>query len=303
MLRIVEPADEVLPFDEVGFGSLNREMVEHQFVESLFLHLERHLVDGVCVDGLDDMPRLHIAEERDFLAEFRREVVLGAADDDVRLHAALLKHLHAVLGRLGLELLGGLEIRHEGEVYRNAVFLREFPLKLTHGLNERMRLHVSDRSADFGDDDIVVAGLREQHHPALDFVRDVRDNLHCLAQIRALAFLAYHGVVNLARGDIVRLGSIDSEKALVVPEVEVCLRAVLSDIALAVLVRVERARVDVDVGVEFLDCDLQTPRLKKFCERCGNDSLSEGGCDTACDEDVLCVHWKPFWKRASLPRV
>ena len=104
----------------------------------------------------------------------------------------------------------------------------------------------------------------------------MRDNLHGLSEIRPLTLLADDGVVNLAGGDVVRLRGVDAEESLVVSEVKVCLCTVLSDIALAVLVRIERARVDVDVRVEFLDCHLQTPRLKKLRERCGNDSLSEG---------------------------
>ena len=104
----------------------------------------------------------------------------------------------------------------------------------------------------------------------------MRDNLHGFAKIGTFTFLADDGVVNLAGGDVVRLRGVDAEESLVVSEVKVSLRTILSDIALAVLVRIERARVDVDVRIEFLDCHLQTPRLKKLRERCGNDSLTEG---------------------------
>ena len=139
VLRIVKFMKEIIPFFEVRLRYVGqREMIENELVKSLFLHLERYLIYRVSVNRLDDMTWLHVAKQGNLLAEFRREVVLGAAHDDVRLHATLLKHLDAMLCGLGLELLRRLEIGHEGKVYRHAVFLGKFPLELTHGLNERM---------------------------------------------------------------------------------------------------------------------------------------------------------------------
>ena len=118
----------------------------------------------------------------------------------------------------------------------------------------------------------------------------MRDNLDGLSKICALALLADDGVVDFSCSDVVRLGGVDPEESLVVSQVKVGLGTVFSDITLAVLVWVERTRINIDIRVEFLDGYLQTPCLKKLCERCGNDALSERGCDTACDENVLCVH-------------
>ena len=56
-------------------------------------------------------------------------------------------------------------------------------------------------------------------------------------------------------------------------EVEVGLEAISGDVAFAVLVRVQRARVNVDVRVEFLDCYLVTAGLKKLAQRGGDDAL------------------------------
>ena len=160
VLRIVKFMKEIVPFFEVRLRYVGqREMIENELVKPLFLHLERYLIYRVSVNRLDDMTRLHVAKQGNLLAEFRREVVLGAAHDDVRLHATLLKHLHRVLGRLGLKFLGSLEIRYKGKVYRHAVLLGKLPLELTHGLDERMGLHIAHCSTDFGDDDVVVAGL------------------------------------------------------------------------------------------------------------------------------------------------
>ena len=139
VLRIIKFMKEIVPFFEVRLRYVGqREMIENKFVKPLFFHLERYLIYRVSVNRLNDMARLHVAKQGNLLAEFRREVVLGAAHDDVRLHATLLKHLYAMLCGLGLELLRRLEIGHEGEVDGDAVFLGKFPLELTHCLNERM---------------------------------------------------------------------------------------------------------------------------------------------------------------------
>ena len=58
--------------------------------------------------------------------------------------------------------------------------------------------------------------------------------------------------IDFARGDVVGLRGGDRRKALVVPQIEVGLRTVFGDVALAVLVGVERPGIDVDVRVEFL---------------------------------------------------
>ena len=103
----------------------------------------------------------------------------------------------------------------------------------------------------------------------------MRHNLDRFAEVGAFALLGDDGIVDFAGGDVVRFGGVDIQEALVVTEVKVGLSTVFGDIALAVLVRVERARVDVDVGVEFLNRHPEAAGLQKFCGRCRNDSFAE----------------------------
>ena len=51
------------------------------------------------------------------------------------------------------------------------------------------------------------------------------------------------------------------------PKVEVGLHAINSYIALAVLVWVQSSRVDIDVWIEFLNCDIIASRLQKLSDR------------------------------------
>ena len=73
-------------------------------------------------------------------------------------------------------------------------------------------------------------------------------------------------------------------------QVEVGLKTVVRHVALAVLVGVQGARVDVDVGVEFLNSDLIAACLQQTADAGGDDALTQRRDHSACDEDVLCVH-------------
>ena len=261
-----DAVEEGFPAGELGLVEvLDLELPDGEFIEVLLVHVQGDLVDAPGVDALDHVAGPDVAEEGDLPAEVLGEGVLGAADDDVGLHTALLERLHGMLGRLGLQFLGGTEVGDQREVDGHAVLLREFPLQLTDRFHEGLRLHVADGAADFGEDDVIVARLAEEEHPPLDFVRDVGDDLHGLAQVRALALAGYDGIVNPSGRHIVGLGGVDAEETFVVTEVEVGFRAVFGDVAFPVLVGIERSGVDVDVGIEFLDGDSEAPGLQEFC--------------------------------------
>ena len=87
----------------------------------------------------------------------------------------------------------------------------------------------------------------------LDLVGDVRNHLHGAAQVLAAPLLLDDGLVDLAAGRVVELRHPLRDEALVVAEVEVGLGAVVGDEHLAVLRRVHRARIDVEVRIQLLD--------------------------------------------------
>ena len=90
----------------------------------------------------------------------------------------------------------------------------------------------------------------------------MRDNLHGLTEELAAALLLDDALIDLARGDVVVLRCLYRGETLVVAEVEVGFGNILRKVALAVLVGVESARVDVDIWVELLDCHCITTCLK-----------------------------------------
>ena len=111
---------------------------------------------------------------------------------------------------------------------------------------------------------------------ALDLVGDVRDHLHGLAEVVAAPLGGEHGRVDRAGGGVRVAGEVLVDEPLVVAEVEVGLAAVVGDEHLAVLERVHRARVDVDVRVELLHRDPQATGLEQPPERGCGDALARG---------------------------
>jgi hypothetical protein len=62
-----------------------------------------------------------------------------------------------------------------------------------------------------------------------------------------------------------------------------------------VFVGIQRARVDVDVRVEFLDGDPITASLQQFPQRRGDDTFSERGNNAPGHENIFCLcHNKLF---------
>ena len=53
------------------------------------------------------------------------------------------------------------------------------------------------------------------------------------------------------------------------------------------LVGAHRSRIHIEVGVELLNSDLQSPALEKRTNRRRGQSFPEGGNDTASDKNVL----------------
>ncbi len=103
-----------------------------------------------------------------------------------------------VLRRLGLQLAGRLQVRHQRQVDVEAVLLAHVERELADGLQERLALDVAHRAADLGDHHVDVRRRAELGHGRLDLVGDVRDHLDRLAQVLAPPLLLDHRLVDLA---------------------------------------------------------------------------------------------------------
>ena len=127
-----------------------------------------------------------------------------------------------------------------------------FKANLPDRLQKRLAFDVAYRAAYLRYHHLGAALLPHGIDKALDLVCDMRYHLHRPAQIGALALFFYHVVIDLARGEIGILVGVFVDKALVMPKVEICLRAVLGDENFPVLIRAHRPRIHVDIRVELL---------------------------------------------------
>ena len=153
----------------------------------------------------------------------------------------------------------------------DARFQREF----ADGLQKRQPFDVAGRAADFGDDDVRLALLSEDVDAVFDFVGDVRNHLHRLAEIFPLALVVEHGLINLAAGEIVQAGEFAIREPLVMAEIQVSLRAVVEHINLAVLIRTHRAGIHVEIWVELLQRDLEAAVFEQGAERGRRQALAQ----------------------------
>ena len=166
------------------------------------------------------------------------------------------KRRDAVLRRFRFEFIGRLDVRHERDVDVEHVAAILFAAKLSNGLQKRKGFDVAHRAAHFDNRDVAV--VRTLAKDELNLVRDVRNDLNRAAQIVAVALLRDDAIIDPSRRAVVRLSRLRVRKSLVMTEVHVRFGAVFCDVDFAVLERVHRARIDVDVRIQFHKIHPQT---------------------------------------------
>ena len=108
----------------------------------------------------------------------------------------------------------------------------------------------------------------------LNFVGDVRNHLHGFPEVIAAAFLEDHVFVNLAAGEIIVAREDAIGEALVMAEIEIGFGAVIEHVNFAVLERVHRSRIDIQIRIELLKDDAQAAQLEKCAERSRRQALA-----------------------------
>ncbi len=138
---------------------------------------------------------------------------------------------------------------------QDRVIAADFMLKLADRLKERLGFDIADRTADFNDGNSRFIVGKIAVKTALDLVGDMRDDLHGPAAIIPTPLLLQNGPVNFAGGHIGVFIQIFVDKTLVMSKIQIGLRAVVSDKHFAMLNRIHRSGVNVDIGVKFLHRD------------------------------------------------
>ena len=280
--------DHLLPLFHVRRAVIHVELFEHNLVEAFLRHHQRNLVNCRRREVFDDGALIHITEKSELFLHIARNLFFRAANKDVGLDADAAKFFDAVLRRLRLQFARRRNVRHERHMDVEHIVATDLFLDLADRFEKRQALDIAYRAADFCDDDIGAVSGRNIIDALLDLIRDVRDDLHRLAQIIAAPFLRQHVVIDLARRDIGVFREVDIDETLIVSEIEIRLRTIVRDEHLAVLVWTHRAGVDVDIWIELLDRDLDAAILQEPPQGSSRDALAEGRNDAARNENILC---------------
>jgi len=277
-LRVLDLIDELDPCLQVGLPVVGQlQLVESHDIEFLVQHHQRDLVDRRHVDRFDYRVHVHVAEQRYLTADLVGQMLFGAQHQNVGLQPVLEQLLDRVLRRFRLQLARGCHVGDQRQMHHQRVAVPQLVAQLADRLDIRQGLDVADRAADFRNDDVVDFLRAEQLDAALDFIRNVRNDLHGLAQKLAPSLLVDYALIDAARGHVVGLRSRNVRKPLVMSQIEVGLGAVLGYVAFAVLVRIQRAGIDVDIRIEFLDGHLIAASLQQLGQRGGDDALAQRG--------------------------
>ncbi len=160
--------------------------------------------------------------------------------------------------------------------------------ELTDSLQKGQPLDVAHGAANF--DNMHVVFVRVQLDAALNFIGDMRDHLHGAPVIIPLPLLLQHVPVHLAGSDRAVLRQADVDEPLVMPQIQVGFRAVVGDEHFAMLNRIHRAGIDVQIRIQLLDRNRQPPAFEQSSQRSRCNPFSQPGNHAACDKYVFCCH-------------
>ena len=268
--------EEVVPGSHGGcLANRNTYLAEDGCIEPLALHAHRHLVDGGHILALHHALEIDITKRRHLHAQGIVEVALSTQNEDIGLYAHPLQFFHGVLGWLGLQLFCSLQVRHVGKMHADRI-APQLPAQLSDGLHKRCTLDVANGAAHFSDDKVELLALYvlAQHAP-LDLVGDMRHHLNRLAQIVAMTLTIDDRLVDTSCGDRVVTGGVNARKPFVMSQIEIGLETILRHVALTMLIGIECAWIDVDIGVELLDSDLIAACLQQLADAGGDDTLTK----------------------------
>ena len=299
-LRLVaDPLHQFLPVLQCRRGGFQSQFPAGHRGKARLLQHQRRGVQRGQGRVLDHAVVLDVAEMRDLGKDRRvRNLLVRTQHDDVRGNAHALQLLDAVLGRLGLVLPAGLQVGHQGHVDIQGVLPSLFQPHLADSLDKGLAFNIADGAADFGDHHVRVGLLADPVDEMLDLIRHMGNDLHRGPQVSSLALPLEHIGEHLARGQVGILVQVLVDEAFIMPQVQVGLRAVLGHVNLPVLVGAHGTGIRVDIGVQLLGRDLQSPRLQQAPQRRRRDALAQAGNHAAGHKNILRHTLSPFFPQS-----
>ncbi len=240
---------------------LDTESCENFVIETFFMIRNRHIINGRNIKRLNDCAFTHITEQRQLATFGSWNLTIRTHQKNIRRNTNRTQFLDRMLRWLRLEFARSRNVRHQCEMDIDRAVAWQFITELTNGFKERHGFDIANRTADFAQDEvIIIIAFKDK---VFDFISDVWNDLNCRAEIIATAFFFDDITVNATGGDIVPLICRTTGEPLVMAQIKVCFSTIVSDEHLTMLVRRHRARVDIEIRVEFTDTHAVTTCLKE----------------------------------------
>mmetsp|Transcript_25504 Transcript_25504/g.55480 ORF Transcript_25504/g.55480 Transcript_25504/m.55480 type:complete len:209 (-) Transcript_25504:164-790(-) len=198
-----------------------------------------------------------------------------------------------MLGGLGLLLTHHADHRHQAHMHKAHVGGSNSELELAQGLDERHGLDISHSASQLDHTHIrhtllaINRGVGHALDPVLACVSDVRDHLHCLAQVVTTALALDHRLIQFPSGDVVVLSQRNIQEPLVVAQVKVSLSTIVEHKDLAVLKRRHSAGINVQVRVNFDGCHSEAAVLQKDANATGRHTFPQTAHNTTGNNNVF----------------
>ena len=186
---VFQVVNQLFPRIDVGLPGPDVEQFQDFSVQTFLVEVERHLINGIHVNGGDYRVHGNVAEQGDLFFEFLGERHFGSAHQNIGLDAVGPQLLDRVLGGFGFDLAGRFDIGYQGQVNEQRIFFTEVAAQLPDCLNEGQSLDIADGAANLDDGNVDTAV--ELQHSGFYFIGDMGNHLDGSTQIFAPPFLCY----------------------------------------------------------------------------------------------------------------
>ena len=135
-----------------------------------------YLINRVGIHQRNHRSLVHVGEQGNLAARTIVDLNGAAAQQHLGLQTYRAQFLDRVLGRLGFDFTRSRNIGNERQVHQERIGRAQLQLELTNRLEKRLTLYVACGAAHFHHCHFCVP--RALNDPALDFIRNVRNDLH-----------------------------------------------------------------------------------------------------------------------------
>src|SRR6185312_1268268 len=140
-------------------------------------------------------------------------------------------------------------------MHHQAIAFRQFPLNLPYRLNKWKAFYITNSTAYLCNYNIIFKFLTKQQHPSFYLIGNMRNHLYGLSEIITLSLTVYNGLVNSTGSNVICLAGIDIQETFIMAQIEISFCPIFCYKTFAMLIRIERTGVHINIRVEFLNSD------------------------------------------------